>query len=102
MTQSVVLKKSTRPTKKYMAVIPFANKEYTIHFGQAGAEDYTIHKDKERLNSYIRRHAAMDQDWEDIFTPGFWAKHLLWNKPSIEESMKDIEKRYKVSIVNRI
>ena len=44
--------KSTRKNKKYM--IEYKGK--TIHFGQDGASDYTIHKDPKRKEAYINRH----------------------------------------------
>ena len=50
---TVVITKSKRKDKKYTAVI---NDKKTIHFGQLGAEDYTIHKDLDRLKLYIQRH----------------------------------------------
>ena len=43
----VVIKKSTNPKKKYMAVFYENNKKVkTTHFGAAGMSDYTKHKDK--------------------------------------------------------
>jgi hypothetical protein len=47
---TVVITKSKRKDKKYTAVI---NDKKIIHFGQLGAEDYTIHKDLDRLKLYI-------------------------------------------------
>ena len=31
-------------------------------------------------------------------TPGFWAKHILWNKPSLEASINDTEKKFGLKI----
>ena len=84
----IYLKPSTRSNKKYMVTID--NK--TIHFGEAGASDYTIHKDNERKERYIARHKARE-DWNDIMTAGYWSRWLLWNKPTIEESIRDINKK---------
>jgi len=39
-----------------------------------------------------------NEDWNDIYTKGFWSKNLLWNKPTIEQSIADIEKKYGVII----
>jgi hypothetical protein len=53
----VVIKKSTKSDKKYMAI--FTNndksKKKTVHFGANGMSDYTIHKDKDRMKRYLNR-----------------------------------------------
>lgn len=92
---NIELKESTRKGKKWSVTI----NGKTIHFGQKGSEDYTIHKDKDRKELYLKRHKKRE-DWtkKGILTAGYWAKWLLWNKPTIKESIKDIEKRHNVSI----
>lgn len=94
---SVALRPSTRQDKKWSVVLP--NK--TIHFGARGYSDYTIHKDTSRKDNYIKRHAPRE-NWEKsgIETAGFWSRWLLWNKPSIKESIKDIENKFNVKIVS--
>ena len=71
----------------------------TIHFGAKGMSDYTINRDPERKRLYIKRHKARE-NWSKsgIQTAGFWSRWLLWNKPSLDESIRDIEKRFRVSI----
>ena len=58
--------------------------------------DYTLHKDPERKQRYIDRHKK-NEDWtlSGIKTPGFYAKHVLWNKPSLKGSVDDLNKKYK-------
>ena len=87
----IVISKSNRKDKKLKAVID--NKK-TIHFGASGYSDYTKHKDTERKYAYIRRHKK-NENWADFKTAGFYAKHILWNKPSILESVKDTNKQFK-------
>lgn len=67
----------------------------TIKFGQAGADDFTITKDKEQKDRYIQRHEKRE-DWtkSGVATSGFWAKHLLWHLPSIKASLADTKKKY--------
>tara|TARA_R100000734_G_C3319038_1_gene114106 strand:+ start:815 stop:1105 length:291 start_codon:yes stop_codon:yes gene_type:complete len=91
----ITLKQSTRANKKFMVKVD--NK--TIHFGAKGMEDFTTHKDPERKKRYIARHKKRE-DWTraGIKTAGFWSKHILWNKPSLRESIKDIEKNFGVNI----
>lgn len=97
---SYELQSSKRKDKKYSIKTP--DGKNTIHFGAKGYEDYTTHKDPERKERYIARHKVRE-DWtkSGINTAGFWAFHLLWNKPTLTESIKDIEKRFNIKILNK-
>ena len=56
----------------------------TVHVGATGYEDFTTSKDEKRNASYLARHKT-SEDWTlgGVDTAGFWARWLLWNKPSI-------------------
>ena len=97
MTTEVILKKSSNPQKKYDAI--FNNK--TVSFGSAPYEDYTIHRDDKRRESYIKRHGAT-QSWTDINKPQTWARYLLWEKKTIPEAIKFIENEFNLKIQNKI
>jgi hypothetical protein len=97
---SYTLKKSTRKDKKYMIQID----SKTVHFGQKGASDYTINKDDDRKKLYLGRHKK-NEDWTvkgGLMTAGFWSRWLLWNMKTINSSINDINKRFKIKIVNSI
>ena len=64
----------------------------SIHFGQAGASDFTIHKDTERKNRYLDRHSK-NEDWHNPLTAGFYSRWILWNKPTITESIRDTNRK---------
>ena len=68
----------------------------TINFGSAYHENYTIHKNVERKRRYIERHK--NEDWTKI-NPGSLSRFILWNKKSINASIKDFERRFDVKIV---
>ena len=70
--------------------------EKNVHFGAMGYEDYSTHKDEKRKASYLARHRTKE-DWtlSGVDTAGFWARHLLWNEPSLGASVADINKRFK-------
>lgn len=91
----VYLRKSTRKDKKYMVTID--NK--SVHFGASGYSDYTKHKDNERKQRYIKRHKSREK-WgkSGIKTAGFWARWILWNKPTFSGSVKDTARRFKITI----
>lgn len=85
--------KSDKPNKKFFIITSSGKK---IYFGQAGYEDYTIHKDPKRKELYIKRHSKMGENWErsGIDTAGFWSRWLLWNLPTLQASYNDIKKRF--------
>jgi hypothetical protein len=96
------LSKSNAKNKKYKVVIKDGDTKKTINFGQAKADDFTTHKDPKRKANYIARHASRE-DWSDPFTAGFFARWILWNKPTIEASVRDLRKRFpSLEIVNKI
>ena len=95
MSLQIKLSRSEKPDKKFKVKVGLR----TIHFGSKGMSDYTINKDPNRKRLYLKRHKARE-NWSKsgIQTAGFWSKHLLWNKPTLDESIRDIEKRFRVSI----
>jgi len=90
------LTKSNRKNKKYMVTTADGK---VIHFGGAGYDDYTTTRDEKKKKNYIARHAPRE-DWtrNGMNTAGFWSRWVLWNEPSIKESIKDIEERYGIKI----
>jgi len=70
----------------------------TIQFGAKGYTDYTLGAGTEKKQLYISRHKSRE-NWtkSGIHTAGFWSRWLLWNKPTIEASLKDIKQRFDVS-----
>jgi L-rhamnose mutarotase len=89
------LSRSTQNGKKFM-VRSINNR--TIHFGQAGAGDYTIHKNPIRQQLYINRHKK-NENWDDLTTAGAWSRWILWSKPSLKESIKSMEQWFGIRIV---
>ena len=95
----IIVKPSNRQNKKFVAIIDNRN----IHFGQRGASDYTIHKDKERRMRYISRHAKREnQFWThtkiNLLRPSYWSRYLLWEKPSLDKSKRFIERKQNIKI----
>ena len=89
----IIIKKSSKKSKKLDAIIGGTK---TVSFGAKGYSDYTLHKDPERKQRYIDRHKK-NEDWtlSGIKTPGFYAKHVLWNKPTLKGSVDDLNQEYK-------
>ena len=100
MTDVYIIKPSSRKDKKFMVIMGL---NMVHHFGQSGYDDYTTHNDQNRKDSYIAR-MNVNQDWskQGIHTSGFWAKHILWNKPTIKGSIKDTQKKFGIKIIYKI
>ena len=91
----VVIKRSTNPKKKYMAVFTDekGKRVKTTHFGAAGMSDYTKHKDPARKQRYMNRHKATEH-WQKPMTAGSLSRYILWNKPTLRASISDYKKRF--------
>ena len=89
------LQPSSRQGKKYQVTV----NDKVIHFGASGYSDYTKNKDEARKARYIKRHQA-NEDWtkSGVETPGFWAKHILWNEPTIQASARNVRERFGVDL----
>jgi hypothetical protein len=81
-----------------MAVFPDGG---VVRFGLQGYSDYTIHKNKQRMESYVRRHAGSEsglrsrrENWtrSGAKTAGFWSRWLLWSKPNFKSALRNTEK----------
>jgi len=74
----------------------------TINFGDNRYGDFTKHKDPNRKRLYILRHKKRE-DWtkSGIDTAGFWSKHILWNKNTLNKSIKDTENRFNIDIIKK-
>jgi len=68
-------------------------KTKTIHFGSKGYSDFTKHKDVKRRELYLKRHAK-NENWEDFQSAGSLSRYILWNKPTLDKSIKDFKKRF--------
>jgi hypothetical protein len=93
----VNITKSTRAGKKMMAVFydEARKKVKTTHFGASGYEDYTGHQDLQRKMNYLERHEKKE-NWNDYMSAGSLSRWILWNKVSLNESIKDYMYRFKL------
>ncbi len=87
---------STNKNKKYdvYVVNPKTDNIKKVSFGAKGYSDYTIHKDYDRMKLYKKRH--QNDKIYDITSSGFWSWWVLWNKPSLKNSLIDTKKRFKL------
>ena len=89
---NIEISKSNRDDKKLKAVI---DGKKTIHFGAAGYEDMTTHKDEDRKARYIKRHSNGDHSKSNVASAAFMSRWILWNKPTLQASVNDLNKKFK-------
>ena len=100
MDEVYIIQKSTRKDKKFMVIM---GPNMVHHFGQSGYDDYTTHNDDKRKDNCIAR-MSVKQNWskKGIHTSGFWAKHVLWAKPTIKGSIKELQQKFGIKIIYKI
>jgi hypothetical protein len=101
---NIIITKSPNPKKKYRVYISIPNEDgfqraepFHIDFGAVGYSDYTINKSDVKKNAYIARHRVRE-DFTNPYTAGFWSRWILWNKKTLIESIRDLEKRMNINI----
>jgi len=96
MVYSFEVSDSNNKNKKLKVVIyKDGIKVKTIHVGDNRYNDYIIYYKNSgpsfansRKEAYLKRHHKEDNS--NPLTNAYWAKNLLWNKPTLEESISDI------------
>jgi hypothetical protein len=103
MDNRIILQVSDRKGKKLVANVNGKK----VYFGAVKPDgipysDYTEHKDKERMERYVARHEKKERHlWgiDGIMSPAFWAKNILWNKPSLQKSIDDTNQKFGLNII---
>ena len=92
---SVVIKKSDKAGKKLVAIFTKDNgRTKKTYFGQSGADDYTITKDKEQRKRYRSRHKK-DLKTGDYTRAGYLSYYILWgDSTSRKENISAYKRRF--------
>ena len=93
------LEHGTAKGKRYKATFYDGDgkKIKTTQFGSSSHENYTIHGDKKRRELYRKRHA--NDKTNDPMTAGALSWWILWGKPTLEASIKDYGRRFKMKFI---
>ena len=86
----VAISRSSKKDKRLKA--KFESK--TVHFGSRGGSTFIDHKDQKIKDAWEARH-KVNENWGDYRTAGSLAKNILWNKTSMQGSVKDLNRRQK-------
>ena len=90
----VVIKTSTKPEKKLMAIFTLDNgRTKTTHFGSRGMDDYTKTKDKAQRSRYLTRHRR-NENWNAPMTAGALSRWILWSETSRSLALSKYKKRF--------
>jgi len=98
MVKLISISPSDKPDKKLNVKLETeSGREKNIHIGAKGMDDFTKTKDEEQKKRYIERHKARE-NWTQsgILSSGFWARWLLWNKPTLTGSVADVRDRFSI------
>jgi len=68
-------------------------KEKVVSFGAKGMSDFTKNHDPERKKNYLTRHEP-NEDWSNPLSAGALSRWILWNKHTLEASIRDFKKRF--------
>ena len=68
-----------------------------IPFGALGYDDFTTTGDLKKKRNYLARHRARE-DWTDPQTAGALSRWILWNKPTLDESIEHYAKKFKMHL----
>ena len=84
---------ATNNKHKYVAIFKQDGKQRRIPFGAKGYSDFLQHGDEDRKYRYLKRHFERE-DWNNPFTAGTLSRFILWNKPTLDESVADYLDRF--------
>jgi hypothetical protein len=90
MVKIVKLERANDGKHKWIAYFDDGKK---TRFGQAGADDFTLTKNEEQKKRYLARHQK-DLRTNDPRRAGYLSYYVLWNKPTIEASVKDFNEKF--------
>ena len=92
----VVIKSSTQPKKRFMAIFydDSGKKIKTTHFSLKDSKAYIDHGSKERRSRYIERHRKRE-NWDQYMTAGALARWITWGpSTSLRSNISAYKKRF--------
>lgn len=93
----VRISRASQKGKKYQARFFLDGKRVkTTAFGAVGMSDFTKHRDEARKQRYLARHRTRE-DWRDFTSAGALSRWILWNKPTLRESIADYKQRFRLA-----
>lgn len=95
MNTVLILAPSTRKHKKWMIQFPDG---HTVHFGNSLYDDFLMHHNNERRRNYLARSKPLGDDPRKA---NWWARNLLWSRPTMSEAIKYCESLLNMKIIKK-
>ena len=98
MLRLISIHPSSDPKKKYTALFIKNNRIKKVNFGASGYPDYIQYQYDpnhayDKKMEYLKRHRPREY-WNIADSPGALSRYILWNKPTLKESIDDYIKRF--------
>ena len=84
---------------KMVAEFRVSDRRRTVRFGAPGYGDFPTYYRQDpamaakKQAAYLARHRVRE-DWSDPMAAGTLARYILWNKPTVEASVRDYKARF--------
>ena len=91
--KTYILKKSNRKGKRFEINMI----DHSHHFGSDVGKTYIDGRTEKEKQAWIKRHQN-DKGWDSKHSGIYHSRFLLWNKPTLKESIKDYERKHSVKI----
>ena len=98
----IILSKSKRKGKRLkVKMLDFEGmKNMTHHFGSEG-QAFIDHKNPTKKSGWVARH-SVSKFWDNIHSPLFYSRILLWETPRLKENIKLLAKMLNTTVINRL
>ena len=96
MVKLIAITRTYNNMKQFKAEFLLKNgKRKNVRFGTKS--NYVLNSDKtqqDRIN-YLKRHRALNEDWNDPLSPGALSRYILWgNSRNIDINIRDFKKLF--------
>ena len=103
----IIIVKSPVNIKRARAIITNldTNEIRKVDFGSKSKQTFYDGADETKRKNYLIRHKGQgNQDWNDVYTAGFWSRYLFWqhHKRDLLKIIKDIKANAKNVNISKI
>ncbi len=103
MEKTVILEKSKRKGKRYKVTMKGFDgiEPHSHNFGSDVGKTFIDHKDEKKKKAWEARHST-NKNWDNIHSPIFYSKKLLWNTPSLKKNIDLLSKELDAKFIVKL
>ena len=113
MKGKVFLYKSRAKNKKFVLQMPDQNPPHSHHFGDSRYRDRTLINDR-KSKWYISNKDEREKVWrayqaregsgdiDNEHSPAALSYYILWSADTLDEGVRNYEKRFGINVINRV